>query len=329
MPPDITLPLLLTAVLPVFLLMGTGGLLRRLGILTPEGDSAFVALAVNVTYPCFILYHVVGNPSLHEPSNVWLPMLCGAVFMLVGGALSWLAAPVFGLKNGPVRRTFALACSIQNYGYLPIPILSVLFPGGSWTGVLFVYTLGVELVLWTAGVWLMDPHSHGNAKKLFNPVVLSIVAGLLLNVIDWQPFAALDHPASWALLSIKRAVFLLGECAVPLGIIVAGAALYDLMGKPGGQGAAGAAIGGVIMRLFILPLTMLGMLALLPMAGSDFRHVVAIQAAMPAAVFPIIIARRYGGDEATAMRVIVITTLVSLFTIPFAVKLALQWAGGN
>ena len=46
MPPDITLPLLLTAVLPVFLLMGTGGLLRRLGILTPEGDSAFVALAV-------------------------------------------------------------------------------------------------------------------------------------------------------------------------------------------------------------------------------------------------------------------------------------------
>ena len=49
---------------------------------------------------------------------------------------------------------------------------------------------------------------------------------------------------------------------------------------------------------------------------------------MPAAVFPMIIARRYGGDEATAMRVVVVTTLVSLLTIPFAVKLALQLAGG-
>ena len=49
---------------------------------------------------------------------------------------------------------------------------------------------------------------------------------------------------------------------------------------------------------------------------------------MPAAVFPMIIARRYGGDEATAMRVIVMTTLLSLLTIPFAVKLALQWVGG-
>lgn len=327
MPPEITLPLLLTAVLPVFLLMGTGGLLRRLGILTPAGDTAFVALAVNVTYPCFILYNVVGNPSLHVATNVWLPLLCGAVFMLAGGALAWLAAPVFGLKQGPVRRTFALACSIQNYGYLPIPILSMLFPSGTWTGVLFVYTLGVELVLWTAGVWLMNPHAHGTMKKLFNPVVLSIVAGLLLNLIDWQPLTAAGHPASWAVLSIKRAVFLLGECAVPLGIMVAGAALYDLMGQRGGPGAAGAAIGGVVMRLLVLPLTMLGALALLPMAGSDFRHVIAIQAAMPAAVFPVIIARRYGGDEATAMRVILVTTLVSLFTIPFAVKLALKWAG--
>ena len=61
---------------------------------------------------------------------------------------------------------------------------------------------------------------------------------------------------------------------------------------------------------------------------SYFRHVIAVQSAMPAAVFPMILARRYGGDEATAMRVIVITTLVSLLTIPFAVKLALRVLAG-
>jgi hypothetical protein len=322
--PDIPLPLLISAALPVFLLMGTGALLRRLRVLTPEGDHALVGLAVNVTYPCFIIGHIVGNESLRTAVNVWLPMLCGAVFMIAGGALAWLAAPVFGMKNGPVRRTFALACSIQNYGYLPIPIMRVLFPDGAWTGALFVFSLGIELVLWTLGVWLMNPHAKGVMRRLLNPVVLSIVAGLWLNQFNWREWTA--APGGWALLSVRHAVHLLGECAVPVGLIVVGATLFDLLSQPGWHSDAGAAAGGLVMRLGILPLTMLGMLALLP-AGQEFRHVVAVQAAMPAAVFPMIIARRYGGDEATAMRVIVITTLVSLFTIPFAVQWALRLAG--
>jgi len=322
--PDITLALLLSAVLPVFLLMGAGAGLRRLRLLTPEGDGTLLALAVNVTYPCFILEHIVGNQALRDPANVWLPMLCGAGLMILGGALTWLAAPLFGLREGKVRRTFALACSIQNYGYLPIPIMAVILPRSDLLGVLFIYSLGVELVLWTLGVWLMNPKSHGALRNMFNPVVLSIFAGLALNLIPWHEWSG--GGGAWLLTSVQRAVHLLGECAVPIGLLLVGATLYDLVSKPGWHGAPGAALGGVAMRLVVLPLTMLGALALLP-ASQEFRHVIAVQAAMPAAVFPMIIARRYGGDEATAMRVIVITTLVSLFTIPFAVKLALQWAG--
>ncbi len=319
--PDITLPLLLGAVLPVFLLMGVGALLRRLRILSPEHDQAFIGLAVNVTYPCLILGNIVGNASLHDPANVWLPMLCGAGFMIGGGVLSWLAAPLFRLREGAVRRTFALACSIQNYGYLPIPIMRAIFPTGNWMGVLFIYTLGVELVMWTAGVWAMNPRSKGAIRNVMNPVVLSIVLGLVLNAIPWSTGEGTLH---WLPGSLVKVVHMLGECAVPLGLIVVGATLYDLMSKPGWHSDAAAAAGGVVMRLAILPLTMLGALAVLP-AGMEFRHIIAVQAAMPAAVFPMIIARHYGGDEATAMRVIVMSTLVSLFTIPFAVKAALQW----
>jgi malate permease and related proteins len=307
--------------------MGTGALLRRLRLLTPEGDGTLIALAVNVTYPCFILENIVGNESLREAANVWMPLACGAAFMILGGFIAWLGAPLFGLRSGSVRRTFALACSIQNYGYLPIPIMRVIFPGGDWMGVLFVYSLGVELVLWTLGVWLMDPHAKGAAKKAINPVVLSIVIGLAMNLLPWSEWTQPANSAAWLFESVRGAVHLLGQMAVPLGLLVVGATLGDLLALPGWHTDWRAGIGGVVMRLALLPLTMLGLLALLP-ATMEFRHVIAIQAAMPAAVFPMIIARRYGGDEATAMRVVVVTTLVSLFTIPFAVKLALQWSGG-
>lgn len=322
--PDITLPLLLKAALPVFLLMAAGALLRRMRVLTPEGDTTVLALAVNVTYPCLIIGNIVGNESLRDPGNVWLPMLFGAGIMIAGMALSWLAAPLFRLRDGAVRRSFALTAAIQNYGYLPIPILHALFPDNRWMGVLFIYTLGIELVLWTLGVWLMNPRTHGAARNIFNPVVLSIILGLTLNLLPWQAWSAEGQPAHWLLSSIRQTVYMLGECAIPLGLVVVGATLCDLLSKPGWHADAGAAIGGVVMRLAVLPLLMLGALALLP-AGQDFRHVIAVQAAMPAAVFPMIIARRYGGHEATSMRVIVMTTLVSLFTIPFAVKLTLQW----
>ncbi len=326
--PEITLPLLLTAVLPVFLLMGTGALLRRLRLLTPAGDSTLIALAISVTYPCFIIGHIVGNDSLRDPANVWVPMLCGAVFMIAGGAVAWLVAPIFGLKNGTVRRTFALACSVQNYGYLPIPILREIFPDQKWMGVLFVYTLGIEIVIWTLGVWIMNPHTKSAARNILNPVVLSIVIGLGLNFLPWHEWSAPGAPGAWALLSVQRTGHMLGECAIPIGLIVVGATLQDLLSQPGWHKDTGAAIGGIVMRLAILPALMLGALLIIPGTGQEFRNVIAVQAAMPAAVFPMIIARRYGGDEATAMRVMVITTLVSLITIPFAVRLALQWFAG-
>lgn len=323
--PDISLTLLLSAVLPVFLVMGMGAALRRMRLLTPQTDSALLVLAMNVTYPCFIIENIVGNEALRNPANVWLPMLCGALFMIAGGALSWLAAPLFGLKTGAPRRTFALACSIQNYGYLPIPIMRVIFPHGDWMGVLFIYSLGIELVLWSLGVWLMNPHTKGAMRNVLNPVSLSIVLGLGLNMMPWTEWTA--GSAGWLFTSIQRAVYLLGECAVPLGLLLVGATLFDLVTKPGWHTELAAGFGGVVMRLTLLPLMMAGVIILIP-ASTEFRHVIAIQAAMPAAVFPMIIARRYGGDEATAMRVIVVTTLVSLFTIPFAVRLLLQWTGG-
>jgi predicted permease len=48
---------------------------------------------------------------------------------------------------------------------------------------------------------------------------------------------------------------------------------------------------------------------------------------MPAAVFPIILARQYGGDPATAVRVVVVTSLGGLVTIPLWLQAGLSWLG--
>ena len=52
---------------------------------------------------------------------------------------------------------------------------------------------------------------------------------------------------------------------------------------------------------------------------------ITIQAAMPAAVFPIILARHYNGHPLTAVQVVIFTTLGSILTMPLIISLALRW----
>jgi malate permease and related proteins len=78
-----------------------------------------------------------------------------------------------------------------------------------------------------------------------------------------------------------------------------------------------------VLRLAIIPLAFLAAAAWLPVTP-ELRSVLIIQAAMPSAVFNIVIARHYGGHAPTAVQVVIATTLVSLATTPLVIAWALK-----
>jgi predicted permease len=52
-----------------------------------------------------------------------------------------------------------------------------------------------------------------------------------------------------------------------------------------------------------------------------------VQAAMPAAVTPIMLARIYGGRPAIAAQVVIFTTVLSLFSLPWIITFGCRWIG--
>jgi predicted permease len=62
-------------------------------------------------------------------------------------------------------------------------------------------------------------------------------------------------------------------------------------------------------------------------ASVELKRVMALQAAMSSAVFPIILARHYGGDAPTAMRVVLGTTVVGFISIPLWIRFGLEFLG--
>ena len=61
--------------------------------------------------------------------------------------------------------------------------------------------------------------------------------------------------------------------------------------------------------------------------SQDLKRVMMVEAAMPAGIIPILIAKHYGGQPLTAVQVVVGTTAVGLIEIPLWLRLGLAWIG--
>jgi malate permease and related proteins len=296
-------------------LVGIG--LRRVRWLTEEADATLLRLVVNVLTPCLIFDKVLGNQALQRAENLFIPPLMGFGGIVLGIGICWLFRRRVGLKTDAEQRTFALVAGLQNYGYVPFPLVLVLFANHPDTpGVLFVHNLGVDIAMWTLGLMTLG-HATGPGewRKLINAPLVAIVLSLLLNACG---------AARWMPRPVGITASMLGACAFPLGIMLTGAMVADQIRQLHPARAAGALIWSAVFRLGVIPALMLGIVRVLP-CSVEVKRVIVVQAAMPAGVFPIVLSRLYGGDPATAVRIVAGTTILSLITIPLWIQVGMAW----
>lgn len=304
----------LNAVLPVLGVIAAGFAFRRLKWLTEEADRSLVKLVVNVLAPCLILDSILGNAAFTRLDNVLLPPLLGFATTAAGVGLGWLCRRMTGEPEGVGRlRTFAFTVGVCNYGYIPLPLAQTLFDQET-VGVLFVTNMGVEIAMWWLGLSLLRGGERTSFwKNLLSPPVIAIVASLALN-------AAV--PREQVPAAVLKGVHMLGVCAIPLGLVLVGATVADLLPdfRPGRNWRVIAA--ACLVRLVLCPLLFLALVWLLPFS-LELQRVLVLHGAMPAAVFPIIMARHYGGDSATALRVVIGTSVAGVVAIPLWIRAGL------
>ena len=306
---------ILSVAVPVYLTMGAGALARRTGLLKHEADTSLMKLSVMMLTPALIIERVVGNPAVMKLAPVLIAAGLGYTLVVIGIALTYFVAPLIGLKKGEGRRTFSVACGLQNYGFVAIPLVTALFPDKGTLGVLFTFTLGVELACWTAGVGLLTGLDKAPWRLALNAPVLTIIVSLLLNFTGLHIYVPLVAHNTFTML---------GACAVPLAVLLIGASIADLWGQASIRW--NVAIFSPVLRLGIVPIAFLATAYFLPITP-ELKRVVVVQAAMPSAVFNIMIARLYGGHAPTAVQVVIATTLVSCITTPLVIAWGLKLVG--
>ncbi len=286
--------------------------MRWLNVARSEHDQPVMHVVFHVMYPCFILDKILGSEALRQGDVVGWSFGIGFVEMPLGLLVGILAARLLRLERGKGLRTFAFAVAIQNFGYTAIPMVQALW-GAAAVSVLMVHNLGVELSIWTLGVMWISSDSKVPWRKLINGPALSVVLGLCLVAFGWD-----QHVTG----PVRESMKMLGAGAFPLAITLTGAMMWDMIRIE--RLSPRMVIGSCVVRLLCLPLVLLCLAKFLPLA-LPLQQVLVVQAAMPAAMSPLLLASLYGGRPGIAAQVIVATTTVSLLTLPWIITLGQHW----
>lgn len=312
---------ILATLLCLLAIVGAGVFARVRGWLTEQADDSLARLITRLLLPCYIVGNLAGGSVLDHLAKAAAAPVLGFLFATTGILLGWWIGRL-ALREGPARRSFGLCAGVQNFGYLPIPLVALLFPKDErLLGFLLVHNVGVELAVWTTGLLVLRGRFGREAwRGLLNPVVLALGLALVLHYAGARAWLERQQLSRvWDVLTM------LGVCAVPMSLVLIGATAADHWRSLHGRDGWPTVLLGAAFRFGLMPLLFLAGAKYLPGLDPELRRVLVIQGAMPAAMFPIVLSRMYGGDPTTALRVALPTTLLAIVLTPAWLLLGLRW----
>ena len=284
-------------ILPNFALIVLGlALARRFGYGRGFWEGA-EKLVYYVLFPA-LLFRALALAHIEPAQAGWL-VAAACAFTLAGFALSLLARPLFGLD--PALAAAGSQCGYRFNTYIGLAIAGSLF--GAEGVALAALLLGVMIPLANfLAVAVLARHSERGflAELARHPLVVSSLAGFAWNV------AGLPLPGF-----ADQTLGLLGQTALPLGLLCVGAA----MRIERGQGPAAAHAWWLAVKLAIVPAIAWGLAKGLGIGGTQ-AQVLVLCAALPTATNAYILAVRMTGDGRAVAAQITLGTVLSMASLP-------------
>jgi predicted permease len=287
-------------------------LLRRLSLLEEGHGKIFSRLVTHVTLPALIF------ASLAQTAIPWDELLL-AFYMfaaeLICLSLGWVIGRLMKL-DAPRMGSVIIATGFGSSSLLGYAVISEVFRGsaGASTEAVIVSEIGVGPSLFTLGTAIAmyygrseaEPGARLQAAAQFfvSPIVFSLVAGILFSLLVGP-----DHNAFLAI--VLQGVHVAGAAntfvvALTVGLLLHLTSFRDI-----------AFVGGLVclVKLIVQPV-----LLWLPTFATALQgwqiQVLILEAAMPSAMLTVVLASSYGCDAKLASRIVFMTTLLSIVTLP-------------
>lgn len=294
---SLTLQLLLVGKL--FLLMGVGILLRKIGMITEEGKQLLSRLVLELILPCNIVCAFTGSALQERMQQFGVMLLIAIAIEAVSYALSFVLYRFCEKEHQTVLR-YGTICS--NSGALGTTVAQEIF-GAEGALLATIYCTPLRIAMWSIGLSIFTNNGGKLSlkKTLTNPCIVAVIIGLFFMLSGCRIPTLIDNTLQ-SLAAGNTAMVL-----IMVGTLVADMDPRLLLHKEGWYFA--------FIRLIGLPLLVLAGCRLI---GADplICQISVILTAMPMGSTTPILAYRYGADSSFASAVTASTTVLSLIAVP-------------
>lgn len=293
------------------------GLMILIGValanFTPINDHTkklYTMIIVNVAMPCIILSSIFKVEIDQEIlKNIVIVFIFSLLINILGIAVGWFGAS-FSKKYKPYRREIALLSGLGNTGFIGIPLCAtILGPEGALYAAIF--DAGVDLVIWTVGVMILQKStsfSFSTLKTMVNIPTIAIVLGLCFAFVNFRP------PELFVNLSNHLAAL-----ASPLAMFYIGLLIRSIKKEQFIESRNKVSF-PTIIKLVGLPLIVFVLLQVIDM-DLTISQTILIQAMMPVLTLASILFTKYGANDKYGAITTVTSTIISLISIPVLIYL--------
>jgi predicted permease len=231
-----------------------------------------------------------------------------AFILLVG---SYYISKIFfsGMKEDPVKKVCVACGYMNNCSFMGIPVIQTFFPNNPEPLIyVSMFAVAFNVLSWTLLVFtITGDKKHVSLKAaLVNPgmITLIISAPLLIFDINFPPV-------------LSNMVSSLANMTTPLSMLIIGIRLSEIKLRElftSSKVYLSALIKLVIIPLFSFVIIILGK-QFLPIS-TTVTLTLYIVMAMPSASFVIIFSERFNADRVTAVKCVLLSSVMSIATIP-------------
>ena len=298
----------LQQMLVIFLLILTGFIIYKKGIVSYDTSRQISALITNVCNPALMIASVFSDEMTATRGDVLATALIALVVYLIMIAAGFAVPLILRVKRDE-RKYFNLMMVYGNTGFIGIPVVTALLGEGAVIYV-NVFNFFYNIFIYTHGIFVLNLGAeNGNRfsfKKLIN---IGTISSVLAVILFW-----FEIPLP---VSVIETTSYIGKCTTFLSMIVLGVSVA--------RTNIGRIFGNIRLYLFtmirLIAFPILVTLVLKPfVANPTILAVTLLLTSMPVGNMPLMLAQEQGEEAETLSNGIILTTLLSLITITITTR---------
>ena len=296
--------------LVLLVMMLIGYIVFRIRWLDANACSKMSKIVVNILNPCLMINGVLGKEAALEGNMLFQTLILVVIYYGVLVLLSGPVASVLRVKKKHYN-LYRLMLIFSNVGFMGIPVITSIYGKEAMLLIAF-YNLGYNLLLYTYGIYLASTGEETEQKaeaakgagwkKLLNLGVASCLISILIFV------SGVTMPDS-----VCTFFDYVGNAAVPLSMILIGASVAQ-----GGKKEFfldGKMYVFMAIKMLAIPIAAALLMRLVSWPAL-VEGVFILMFAMPVGSIVVMLASEGGADEIECTKGSILTTLLSVLTIP-------------